>query len=111
MRLFIDNELNNETPILLLHGHTHTCDYEPHFDYLPWFLRMNIAGEAIEPLAIITINDSGQNDPLDVSFRYDGQFPSYKFLLLFRGDTDSYFLRGKICLSFVIHGGNGKSTT
>jgi hypothetical protein len=61
LRLFIVNELGNGngTPILLLHGHTHIWDYEPYLFILPSFLRINIAGETIEPPTFITINESG----------------------------------------------------
>jgi hypothetical protein len=96
---FVRDELQNGTPILFLHGDTHVWDYEPAFYGQPSYLRINIAGEAIEPPTIIKINESGQNDPTNVAFQYDRQFPSCRFLLFFPGVFVSRYLFGNFCIT------------
>lgn len=96
---FIRDEIGNRTPVLLLHGDSHVWDYEPMFYDQPSYLRINIAGETIEPPTIIRINESGQNEPTNVAFQYDRQFPTCRFLLFFPGVSISRFIFGTFCIT------------
>lgn len=108
LSLFIENELENGIPILLLHGHTHVWYYEPRLYNQPSFLRINIAGK---PLNIRQLSQSTNRETM--------------IRLTLRLDTIDRSLPANYCFSFqesrcrifygescacrsVTHGGNGK---
>jgi hypothetical protein len=111
LRNFISSYLDNATPVLFMNGDVHKWTYEPDFYGQPSFLHVILAGEALEPPTIVSINNDGLPATTDVAFMFDRQLPPChlpaSFLPLFEGVTVHRYQRApdKLCIQkCALHG-------
>ena len=71
MRDFIENELDNEFPILYMNGDEHVWNYEPNYFGQPNWLRITLDGECIAPPLKVTVNGTAGVSTVYEAFSYD----------------------------------------
>lgn len=66
LRDYIDNELQNQIPILYVNGDKHEWEYTPSFYEQESFLRIMVSGKGVDPPLKISVEADGQyRDPGD----------------------------------------------
>jgi len=68
---FIQDELQNQIPILYVNGDKHAWLFEPQFFGQPSFLRIMLAGKTVDPPLKIMVHADGQPSTTAEAFVYD----------------------------------------
>jgi hypothetical protein len=76
LKAFIKDELQNQIPILYLHGDGHKWAYEPNYLGLPSFLRIMVTAGGVDPLLNVTVIADGKYLDPQKAFAYDRRLSS-----------------------------------
>jgi hypothetical protein len=68
---FIENELQNQIPILYLNGDGHYWDVQQSFYHQPAFFRIMVTGLGVDPLLKVAVTADGQYVDPQNAFAYD----------------------------------------